>query len=152
MADTFSFEADTLATLRMLNDLPKQVNREVNGVTKVTAFKVMATADKSISSDPSQGKTYTRGGVKHTASKAGDAPNSDTGVLAGSIKVLPQQALGGLDSFLVGSPLDYAAWMEYGTLTTAARPWLQPAVDKVETDHIKRMTIAVKKAIKNAEQ
>jgi HK97 gp10 family phage protein len=147
MTDSFSFESDILDTLKALNDLPKEVNQEVNKVTRKTVFKAKSTAVKSISASPSMGAVY----GNHTASKAGDAPNTDTGNLVQSIKVRKQKTLGGLDSYLIGSALDYAAWLEFGTLTTAARPWLQPAVDKVADDHVKRMTKAVKKAINDAE-
>ena len=161
MTDSFSFEADVMDALKMLDDLPAEVNKEVNKVTRQSVFKMKGVAVKSISASPSQGitrKVYNSkkdgGGLrgKHTASKAGDAPNTDTGNLVQSIKVKKQKTLGGLDSYLLGSPLDYAAWLEFGTLTTAARPWLQPAVDNVSEDHVKRMTKAVRKGIENAER
>jgi hypothetical protein len=167
VTDSFSFDADISEALDMLKDLPKQVNRGINKETKRTAFTIMANAVKSISADPSPGITYKKyhkkkngGGFRgnHTASKAGDAPNSDTGNLVQSITAMQitTQAKGtggykGLNEWSIGSPLDYAAWLEFGTLDMAARPWLSPAVDKAEAGHIERVTKAVKEAIKDAE-
>ena len=161
MTDSFNLDVDIEEALSMLDDLSKEVNQEVNKAIRTTAFKIKRTAVKSISASPSQGvtrKVYNSkkdgGGVRaiHTASKAGDAPNTDTGNLVQSIKVRKQVTAGGLDSYLLGSSLDYAAWLEFGTLNTAARPWLEPAVDKVAPDHVKRITKAVNKAINDAEQ
>lgn len=161
MTDSFSFEADISKALEFIEDLHSSVAIEVNKETKRTAFKVKATAIKSISAEPSQGitrKVYNSkkdgGGVRaiHTASKAGDAPNTDTGNLVQSLKFRKQKGIDVLHTFKVGSTLDYAAWLEFGTLHTAARPFLQPAMDKVEPDHIERVTAAVRKGIKNAEQ
>ena len=157
MSDSFNLDVDIADALSMLDDLPKQVNRGVNKETKVTAFKIMASAVKSISASPSQGKKY----GNHTASKAGDAPNTDTGNLVQSIKVIRSdkatkgaKGYSGLNKYLVGSALNYAAWLEFGTLDNKLkkRPWLEPAVDKVAPDHVKRITKAVKKAINDAEQ
>jgi HK97 gp10 family phage protein len=160
VTDSFSFDADTTDALRMLKNLPDSVADEVNKATKRTAFTIMANAVKSISADPSPGITYKKyhkkkngGGFRgnHTASKPGDAPNSDTGNLVQSITVIKLKPSGGLDQYSIGSPLDYAAWLEFGTLDMAARPWLSPAVDKAEAGHIERVTKAVKKGIKDAE-
>lgn len=149
MADGFNLDVDIMDALDFLDDLPKEVNQEVNKAIKVTAFKIQATAVKSISANPSQGKKY----GNHIASKAGDAPNTDTGNLVNSIKTRKVPKVGGIDEFIIGSTLNYAAWLEFGTLDNKleARPWLQPAVDKVEPDHIERITKAVKKAIEDAE-
>lgn len=62
---------------------------------------------------------------EHTVSKPGDAPNTDTGDLVKSIQteVTPK-------GIFVGSRLDYSAWLEFGTATMDARPWLFPAIEK----------------------
>lgn len=100
-----------------------------NGVF-ATAQQVRNTAINSIQSQ-SQGRVVTRqsqGGneYEHTASKPGDAPNTDTGALVRSISVEPQMP--DLEMF-VGSGIEYAPFLEYGTKRMAPRPWLQPAVD-----------------------
>lgn len=142
---SFNLDIDIKDALRELEQLPSEVNASVNKEIKQTAFAISREAIKSISTRPSAGRIYKRGDRTHQASKAGDAPNSDTGQLVISIKAKKQPKIGGLDSYLVGSPLDYAFWLEFGTLNIAARPWLSPAVDAVEPDHVKRITEAVRK-------
>jgi len=61
----------------------------------------------------------------HIVSKPGDAPNTDTGRLVGSIHVDVDARF-----IQVGSPLEYAQSLEYGTATMKARPWLFPALEK----------------------
>lgn len=58
-------------------------------------------------------------------SNPGDPPNSDTGRLVQSIKFEfgDEREWGA-----VGSNLKYAAWLEFGTETMEARPWLSAAV------------------------
>gem|GEM_PF-6044501 len=55
-------------------------------------------------------------------SAAGSPPAIDTGALAASLQQNDDR---------VGSPLGYAAQLEYGTSRMAARPWLRPAVERV---------------------
>lgn len=76
---------------------------------------------------------YRAGGTsyEHIASRAGDAPNTDTGRLVGSIQVEIKR-----DLITVGTSLDYGRFLEYGGRTLEggapqyARPWLFPAVEK----------------------
>jgi HK97 gp10 family phage protein len=72
----------------------------------------------------SQGETYVRKASKHTASKPGDAPNTDTGRLVGSIKVYV-----GENHAEVKSDLDYAFFLEFGTKDIEPRPFLSPAIE-----------------------
>jgi len=70
-------------------------------------------------------RTRTGGGeYTHTASKPGDAPNTDTGRLVQSVQV---EVTG--KTVDVGSTLHYAAHLEFGTRKMYARPWLFPAFD-----------------------
>lgn len=57
-------------------------------------------------------------------SPPGTPPNTDTGRLVQSIKF----EKGDGTSYLVGTNLKYGAWLEFGTRTTAARPWLSTAL------------------------
>ena len=64
---------------------------------------------------------------KHIASKAGDAPNVDTGRLKNSI----QKKSISVDSIEVGSyNTEYATYLELGTSRMEPRPFVQPALDK----------------------
>ena len=66
------------------------------------------------------GETY-----EHMASKPGDAPNTDTDRLVGSIQVD-----GDGKDIKVGTPLDYGKDLETGTARMKARPWLYPALER----------------------
>jgi HK97 gp10 family phage protein len=63
-----------------------------------------------------------------TVSPPGSPPNSDTGRLAQSVKFEFDD--NGKSGF-VGSNLKYAAYLEFGTKEMSARPWLAPALEKV---------------------
>lgn len=73
------------------------------------------------------GRVYYRGKIMHQASAPGEPPKSDSGYLAGhaSFSVEPDGLSG---SFFVNAL--YARWLEEGTKKMAARPYLQPIVDK----------------------
>lgn len=62
---------------------------------------------------------------KVNVSDPGDPPNTDTGRLARSIKFEFEG-----DGMIgrVGTNLKYGAYLEFGTKTMEARPWLEPAV------------------------
>lgn len=90
---------------------------------------VRSTAIKSIQSQ-SSGREVTRyrlggGQYEHTASAEGEAPNTDTGRLVSSILV--DVAFSGV---YVGSTLEYAGHLEFGTVRMAPRPWLNPALEQ----------------------
>ena len=83
----------------------------------------MNTAKPSIQQHQSKGRTY----GKHTASVAGNPPNSDTGFLASNIfMVLDADKFGGA----VESRADYSGFLEFGTSKMGARPYLQPALEE----------------------
>jgi len=83
----------------------------------------MNTAKTSIQQHQSKGRTY----GNHTASVAGNPPNSDTGFLANNIfMVLDADKLGGA----VESRADYSGFLEFGTSKMGARPYLQPALEE----------------------
>ena len=83
----------------------------------------MNTAKTSIQQHQSKGRTY----GKHTASVAGNPPNSDTGFLASNIfMVLDADKFGGS----VESRADYSGFLEFGTSKMGARPYLQPALEE----------------------
>ena len=94
----------------------------------VTANDVRTYAIKSIQ-ETSSGQQVRRskqggGTYTHTAAAKGQAPNTDTGNLVASIAV--EKA--GNAKYHIGSGLDYAEFLEFGTSKMGARPWLQPAM------------------------
>jgi HK97 gp10 family phage protein len=99
------------------------------------AVTTHANALKSIQEHQSQGEVYSRAGIVHVASTAGNAPNSDTGNLASNITI--QQIQGGYDvGSRVGAP--YGIALEFGTSKMAARPWLAPAFNAA-LEHLSRV-------------
>ena len=103
-------------------------NDAVDDGVFVTANDVRTYAIKSIQ-ETSSGQQVRRskqggGTYTHTAAAKGQAPNTDTGNLVASIAV---EKVGNA-KYHIGSGLDYAEFLEFGTSKMGARPWLQPAM------------------------
>jgi len=116
-------------TQKNLARLADKYNDEIVKAAMESANLIRNEAIKSIQ-DGSAGETVTRytangNAYEHTASEEGSAPNTDTGRLVSSVQV-EVTPLG----IFVGSTLEYAGHLEYGTKTMGARPWLIPAVEK----------------------
>lgn len=109
---------------------------------EATALNVQGDAVKSIQRGTKGGRTYVKYDPNrtHKASAPGEAPSSDTGQLAGSIQVVD----GAFDHAFVGSDLDYAEWLEFGTRDMEERPWLRPAVEKNRPLFRKRLIAAIR--------
>lgn len=113
---------------RNLARLGKEYGEAVVKASMAGAELVRGEAIKSIQST-SGGDVVTRtraggGTYDHTVSEAGDAPNTDTGRLVSSIQV-DVNPLG----IFVGSSLEYAGYLEFGTSSMEPRPWLNPALE-----------------------
>jgi phage gpG-like protein len=111
------------------------------------AQMIWSTAIKSIQ-DESQGEQVTRYTAAgnpyiHSTSMPGGAPNTDTGALVSSIQVEIKQ-----DDIYVGSRLEYAYHLEFGTSRMQARPWLIPAVEANRSNATKQFTFAIADVIK----
>lgn len=93
------------------------------------ANDVRNTAVKSINTHQSSGITYEKYNPRrtHTASTAGNPPNTDTGYLAGNIHVVFD---GDKHGASVESRADYSEALEFGTSKMAARPFMQPALEE----------------------
>lgn len=133
--------------LKKLNDFELDLDEVIDDAVRITAIKVQQTAIKKIRT-PSVGtyvKRYTESGkaYDHVASKEGDAPNTDTGRLIGSITVDHHK---GQQVAYVGTNVDYGFFLE----TVMNRPWLE--VSKVEEmkNFKKNMNSAVDLQIKKA--
>ena len=115
--------------IKDLGDYKIKANTEISGIIAATALGVESDAVKSI-------QRGTKTGIKskkhkpnrvHRASAAGEAPASDTGNLASSIKAIIRN-----DYAIVGTDQDYGFYLEFGTQSILERPWLRPARDKNE--------------------
>ena len=90
----------------------------IDDAVRVTAVKVKNTATQNIRTPSHSGKFV--GKRQHEVSKEGDAPNTDTGRLIGSLQIDHHK---GKQVAFVGTDLDYGLILE----TERNRPWLEPA-------------------------
>jgi phage gpG-like protein len=90
-------------------------------VTDTHAFAI-----GGIQGGPKSGRTY----GAHTASAPGQYPASDTGRLAGSVRMELPQA--GNVTGRVGTAVAYGPMLEFGTARMAARPWLLPSFERAK--------------------
>lgn len=113
---------------KSLRSFEDRASASVKQRAAIAAFQVEGIAKKSIAKT-SQGKTSTRylaGGKRSvTISAPGEPPNTDTGKLISSIRT--RFSKNGLIAF-VFTNLNYAFWLEFGTKTFKARPFLRPAL------------------------
>lgn len=111
---------------RIVKDYEEQYEENV----KTSTIALHGEAIKLIR-EKSSGQRQTRYDQKRTvtASKPGDPPNTDTGTSIKSVGFeIDYRNLEGI----VGSNLKYLKHLEYGTRNMDARPWLSPALKKVE--------------------
>lgn len=116
-------------TARNMAALAKRYSRATAEGAVAGGHLVRSDAIKSIQ-EQSPGEMVTRtrtggGTYVHTASAEGDAPNTDTGRLVQSVQVEVTKK-----TVDVGSTLDYASYLEFGTKRMVARPWLFPAFER----------------------
>ena len=109
------------------------VERETKQAVAAATTSIHATIIKSINRHQSSGETY----GKHTASKPGFPPNTDTGALAASIKMQFDNEDGTFTG-IVGTNSPYAAGLEFGTSNIAPRPFFGPAFRDEKEKFIKR--------------
>lgn len=102
--------------------------RSIKVVNQVQAggLAVLTDVVNSIHNGSKSGKAYKRGNTIHIASADGEAPATDTGLLASSYtKVKTNNGL----TAIVGSNLSYAGLLEFGTRNISPRPHLIPALE-----------------------
>ena len=132
---------------RKLKSLGASMEDAIFGGVILTANDIRTDAVKSIQkhSPGNQVQRSRQGGgtYTHTAAAKGGAPNSDTGKLVASIAVEPHRS--GIFA-LVGSNLDYAGFLEFGTSKMDARPWLEPAL-RNNADNLQRNISAAADAL-----
>jgi HK97 gp10 family phage protein len=118
---------DQAALRRVLESSDGPVARELLRV----ALRLEGTT-KRLLSTPGQGRLYPRGRtVVHRASAPGQPPAVDTGRLRASIThTLPERDERGL-RVRVGTDVEYARYLEFGTRRMAPRPFLRPAMAAV---------------------
>lgn len=103
-------------------------DKQLKQIIAVGGQMVMNEAKKSVHSSGSSGRTYEKYNPRrtHTASAAGNPPNTDTGYLANNIYLVIDTDGLGAD---VESRADYSEFLEFGTSKMQARPFMQPALE-----------------------
>jgi HK97 gp10 family phage protein len=129
---------------RQLRRLAGDLREEAGRTVLATAIEMRADIVTSIQRGPASGITYKKSNPTrtHTASAPGQPPMSDTGRLANSITF---DRLGDLTA-TVGSALNYAPWLEYGTSRMAARPFFRPAVERMRPIYIGKLEDIIRRA------
>lgn len=95
------------------------------------------------------GRLITTGAVSgrnHVASRPGEPPNEDTGVLRGNIETAQTGPL----SAEVRSKAPYAAALEFSTAKMSARPYMRPARDNKIKEIRKKMVDQMNKLVKRS--
>lgn len=137
--------------LRNLKGLSVDIPKAIDEAVVEVALDVKADAVKSIQQVSAGGVVtrYTQGGnsFDHMVSKEGDAPNTDTGRLASSIAMSHDQGSGEAH---VSTDVDYAEHLEFGTVKMAARPFLEPALDKNEKNLLATVGKAIQRQLPKA--
>ena len=129
---------------RQLRRLAGDLREEAGRTVLATAIEMRADIVQRIQRGPASGITYKKSKPTrtHTASAPGQAPMSDTGRLANSITF---DRVGNLTA-TVGSALNYAPWLEYGTSRMAARPFFRPAVERMRPIYIGKLEDIIRRA------
>lgn len=95
---------------------------------------------------PGTGRIYVHGGITHQASSPGQAPAAETGDLVASYEVgvawEGDNAVG-----IIHSDKQYAAKLEYGTVTIAPRPAVTPAGEAARGEFPNRLSSKIRRAI-----
>jgi HK97 gp10 family phage protein len=126
--------------------LKSKAEAETARAVRATAQAIRNDAIISVKSHLSAGNVYTRGTVKHVASKPGSPPNQDRGTLTRNIRVTMNDDL----TADISSNAPYSAALEFGTSNMAARPFMTPAVEGQRVKHKERLQKAVMRAASHA--
>lgn len=125
------------------------ISRQLGLIVNAAAIEAVSDVKRAIQGPPKTGREYARGRDKiHRASAPGQAPATDTGALATSIYNEDR----GEYAKAIGSRLDYAYYLEFGTFRIAPRPAWIPAVERTIPKMLKRVNVAIAKAKAKAEK
>ena len=126
--------------------LKSKAEAETARAVRATAQAIRNDAIISVKSHLSAGNVYTRGTVKHVASKPGSPPNQDRGTLTRNIRVTMNDDL----TADISSNAPYSAALEFGTSNMAARRFMTPAVEGQRVKHKERLQKAIMRAASHA--
>ena len=125
----------------------QEVAKSLDEALNATGLETISDVKRAIQRGPKTGRKYQRGRKVHIASAPGQAPATDTGALVSSIYYRR------IDDYTVavGSRLDYAFHLEFGTRRMAARPSWLPAAEKNAARLQKRIARIIREAKARAE-
>lgn len=113
---------------RKMSQMTPELTKRLSKTLAVGANDLRNDAIKSMRSSPPDGsRTYKRRTVKYSASSPGRPPRVDTGNLVNSIF-----ANGSGLKYRVGTGVPYGKYLEFGTSNMKSRPWLFPALLRIE--------------------
>ena len=116
---------NTQAVADALRKYGKDAEREIEKSIDKMSLTVTSDVKRRIQRGPKTGRIYNRRGKQHRASAAGEAPATDTGTLVSSVYTSKINPL----TIEVGSRLDYAYFLEFGTMRIDPRPSWQPSIE-----------------------
>jgi len=144
MGARFNVEVKGLRQLsRRLSSYERGVQRGVRSALVTGGNAAVTEAKTRIQRGPhGQGRTYTRRGVQHQASAPGFPPASDTGRLAAATR-LDTSDVQNL-TVILRNDVQYAAYLEAGTRTMAARPVFVPSAQAQVQQLVQDITLALR--------
>lgn len=128
-----------------------EVTDQVRKAVAATALEALTDVRKAIQGPPKTGREYPRGkdGSKiHRASAPGEAPATDTGALVSSTYFTQPDSM----TAAIGSRLDYAFYLEFGTMRIEPRPSWVPAAERAAPRLQKRLERVIAQAKARAER
>lgn len=136
------------ALTQTLPNIAAAMEKEMDRVVQVTALDIANEIKRRILKGPATGILYIRGRGRinrsgtHRASAPGEAPATDTGTLASSIAA---GRTGRMEAEVV-SDVEYARYLEKGTVNIKPRPAWTPAYEIARDKFAARMEAAIRKA------
>lgn len=118
-----------------INKVNPQISKYMKDVIEYGVRQVRNEVLLSMQQTPKTGRKYKRGDKVHTASSPGNPPAIDHGTLIRSIEMVYKHF--GFTGE-VQANTNYAIHLEYGTADMAARPFMQPALEKNRSKILKK--------------
>lgn len=125
---------------RKLEALPTEAKKDLHQVLLEAALRIQADARRSIQKSPANPDTG--------RSIPGNPPKTDTGALVNSIFVNAKDNSKDSLTIKVGTNLVYGKYLEFGTVTILARPWLMPAIEYGRPATEKKIRTQIKQAFR----
>lgn len=134
--------------MQKINNLHPEISRAVKQAVFFSGLLVEGDIKKSIQRGPKSGQSYFKLNPKriHVASSPGEPPASDTGRLAGSIST---KRMDGDMTVTIGTNIEYAKGLEFGTFRVLPRPFMFPAFEKNKKAIHNKIQKAIRDAVKN---